>query len=169
MFDTEYDVYLAGPFFNDVQKARMDLAKSILVEAGLTVADPRELGPIIVDTASHVKTPEFFTEIFDGNIEGMKDSFIMVASIDDKDTGTAFEMGWAYGTGMILFSFAFDGGKTNVMLGQAVDGHFTSAEEFKQFFTSNAEEIKNRNSTRFFSDWAVEANFGALKKAEADE
>ena len=164
-----YDIYLAGPFFNDAQKARMDLVKSILVEAGFVVADPRELGPIIVDTANHVKTPEFFMEIFDGNIEGMERSFMMVASIDDKDTGTAFEMGWAFGTGKILFSFAFDGGKTNVMLGQAVDGHFTSVEEFKEFFTSNFDQIKSRNSTQFFSDWAIESNFGALKKAEADE
>jgi len=164
-----YDIYLAGPFFNDAQKARMDLVKSILVEAGFVVADPRELGPIIVDTANHVKTPEFFMEIFDGNIEGMERSFMMVASIDDKDTGTAFEMGWAFGTGKILFSFAFDGGKTNVMLGQAVDGHFTSVEEFKEFFKKYAALIVEGDSNALLEAFSLDQNFGGLKKAEADE
>jgi len=164
-----YDVYLAGPFFNDAQKARMDLAKSILIEAGLTVADPRELGPIIVDSADHVKTPEFFREIFNGNIEGMIRSFIIVASLDDKDIGTAFELGFGYGTGIPLFSFAFDGGKTNVMLGQAVDHHFSSVEEFKDFFTKFSSSIKENNSNDFFEAIAAQSNSEGLRKAEADE
>jgi hypothetical protein len=164
-----YDVYLAGPFFNDDQKERMDLAKSIILEAGLTVADPRELGPIIVDSAEHVKTPEFFAEIFEGNIEGMQNSFMMVASIDDKDTGTAFEMGWAYGTGMPLFSFVFNEGKTNVMLGQAVDMHLKSIEEFANFFKKYAIVIQNCDIEELFSLMAIDSNFGALMKAEADE
>ena len=164
-----YDIYLAGPFFNDVQKTRMDLVKSFLLEAGLTVADPRELGPIIVDSADHVKTPEFFMEIFDGNIEGMERSYMMVASVDDKDTGTAFELGWAFATGRLIFSFAFDGGKTNVMLGQAVDGHFTSAEEFKEFFKKYAALIVEGDSNALLEAFSLDQNFGGLKKAEADE
>jgi nucleoside 2-deoxyribosyltransferase len=162
----KYDVYLAGPFFNDVQKARMDLAKSYLVEAGLRVADPRELGPVIVDTSEGAKTPKFFSDIFDGNIEGMEQSFMIVASIDDKDTGTAFEMGWGYGSGKLMMSFAFEGGKTNVMLGQAVDHHFKSKEEFRDFFRIYQDLIRSGDALKLLH----EANFSDFgRKAEANE
>lgn len=140
----KYDIYLAGPFFNDVQKARMDAVKEICLRNGMRVADPRELGPVIVDTAAHVKTPEFFQKIFDGNIEGMRQSFMILASLDDKDIGTAFEMGWFHAQGIRpIVSFAFEGGKTNVMLGQAVDGHFTSAEELERFLSLNMTNIRD--------------------------
>ena len=162
----KYDVYLAGPFFNDVQKARMDLAKSYLVEAGLKVADPRELGPVIVDAAAHVKTPKFFSDIFDGNIEGMEQSFMIVASIDDKDTGTAFELGWGYGFGKLMMSFAFDGGKTNVMLGQAVDHHFNSKTEFRYFFEIYQDLIRSGDALKLLHE-ASFSDFG--RKAEANE
>ena len=162
----KYDVYLAGPFFNDVQKARMDLAKSYLVEAGLKVADPRELGPVIVDAAAHVKTPKFFSDIFDGNIEGMEQSFMIVASIDDKDTGTAFELGWGYGSGKLMMSFAFEGGKTNVMLGQAVDHHFNSEQEFRDFFETYQHIIRSGDALNLLFEIGV---FGFGTKAEANE
>jgi nucleoside 2-deoxyribosyltransferase len=162
----KYDVYLAGPFFNDAQKARMDLAKSYLIEAGLRVADPRELGPVIVDTSDGAKTPKFFSDIFDGNIEGMEQSFMIVASIDDKDTGTAFEMGWGYGSGKFMMSFAFEGGKTNVMLGQAVDHHFNSKEEFRDFFSAHAKTIRLGHVIKLLNETSL-SDFGT--KAEANE
>lgn len=162
----KYDVYLAGPFFNDAQKARMDLAKSYLVEAGLRVADPRELGPVIVDAAAHVKTPKFFSDIFDGNIEGMEQSFMIVASIDDKDTGTAFELGWGYGSGKLMMSFAFEGGKTNVMLGQAVDHHFNSKDEFRDFFKTYQHIIRFGDVVKLLNEIGF-FEFG--RKAEANE
>jgi len=162
----KYDVYLAGPFFNDVQKARMDLAKSYLIEAGLRVADPRELGPVIVDTSDGAKTPKFFSDIFDGNIEGMEQSFMIVASIDDKDTGTAFEMGWGYGSGKLMMSFAFEGGKTNVMLGQAVDHHFNSEQELRDFFKIYQDLIRSGHTVKLLNEMSL---LGLREKAEANE
>lgn len=146
MHDYKYDVYLAGPFFNDGQKERMDNVKALLIKNGLKVADPRELGPVIVDTAEQVKTPQFFERIFQGNIDGMADSFMLIASVDDKDTGTSFELGWFYAQfGRPIATFAFEGVKPNVMLAQAVDGHLKSPQELEQFVQLNHESIKAGN------------------------
>ena len=161
----KYDIYLAGPFFNDAQKARMDAVKEICLRNGMRVADPRELGPVIVDTAAHVKTPEFFQKIFDGNIEGMRDSFMILASLDDKDIGTAFELGWFFAQSVRpVVSFAFEGGKTNVMLGQAVDGHFTSAEELDKFLSLNMTNIRDEAWVNIIHYLDV-----INRKAESDE
>ena len=160
-----YDIYLAGPFFTDAHKARMDAVKEICLRNGMRVADPRELGPVIVDTAAHVKTPAFFKGIFDGNIEGMRQSFMILASLDDKDIGTAFELGWFYAQSVRpVVSFAFDGGKTNVMLGQAVDGHFTSPEELDQFLSLNMTNIRDEAWVNIIHYLDV-----INRKAEADE
>jgi nucleoside 2-deoxyribosyltransferase len=96
----------------------------------------------------------------------MEQSFMIVASIDDKDTGTAFEMGWGYGSGKLMMSFAFEGGKTNVMLGQAVDHHFNSKEEFRYFFRIYQELIRSSDALKLLHE-ASFSDFG--RKAEANE
>lgn len=165
MREYKYDVYLAGPFFNDKQKNRMDMLKSVLVGHGLQVADPRELGPVIVDSAETVKTPEFFQKIFDGNIQGMADSFMLIASVDEKDTGTSFEMGWFFAQfGRPIVTVSLDNVKPNVMLAQAVDGHFSNMETYTQFIDLNTNSIKK-------SDWVTVVNYleKMTAKAGSDE
>ena len=148
----------------------MDLVKNMLVELGYIVADPRELGPVIVDSAPEAKTPEFFKGIFDGNIKGMDQSYMIVASLDDKDIGTAFELGYFYQSLKYAVSFSFDGGKTNVMLGQSVDSHFTSFDDIKDFFKSYRREIIRRDEEFLFNLFDKERNLNSnFKKAEADE
>lgn len=147
----KFDFYLAGPFFNEEQRQRMDAIKSCIVGSGLSVADPRELGPIIVDSAEERKTPEFFKAIFKGNIDGIQDSFGLIACLDDKDIGTAFELGFAYASSpnMPIISITLSGRGTNVMLSQSVDGHFDSLEGLSTFLKSRKEEITNRQTIDF--------------------
>lgn len=138
----KYDVYLAGPFFNPEQVARMDYVKMMLKMHDLKVCDPRELGPVIVNTSEQEKTPEFFAKIFSGNIEGMNESFMIFASVDDKDIGTAFELGYFYKAGKFVATFAFTNAKTNVMLSQAVDIHFRKMSDLDMFLEQYSEKIK---------------------------
>lgn len=120
-----YDVYLAGPFFNDYQKSVMDQAKGLLLKHGFKVADPRELGPVIVDMPKEKRTHEVTRGIFDGNIKAMENSIFMLAWADEKDTGTAFELGFAYARRCLTtFTFSVCGKQQNVMIAHAVDGHF---------------------------------------------
>lgn len=161
-----YDCYIAGPFWTETQKQRMDNVIRLCRDLGLRVADPRELGPIIVDTGEKEKTPEFFRKIFQGNIDAMDQSFMILASLDDKDIGTAFELGYFYHNKKAMrpiLSFAFGGAKTNVMLGQAVDRHFTRASDLEEFLRNNEKEIKN-------GDWMpLLAALEGGAKAESNE
>lgn len=144
----KYDFYLAGPFFNDAQKATMQEAKVALNLLGITVADPQALGPVIVDTAPERKTPEFFAAIFDGNIYGMDESWGIIACIDDKDIGTAFELGYMFANSKgqrPIFTFSAKGTKTNVMLAQCVDRHFETIEEMASFMSEQKKYIDHHS------------------------
>lgn len=170
MSNYKYDVYLAGPFFNDQQKSKMDKAKEILTKGGLTVADPRELGPVIVDTQASAKTPEFFASIFEGNINGMNDSYAIVACLDEKDIGTAFELGFFYaasasGPRRPIMSFSAEVGKTNVMLSQSVDCHFSNYQQMEHFFYR--EEAHRFMTNRLQKFYSLMADF--KHKMETDE
>jgi nucleoside 2-deoxyribosyltransferase len=122
----KYDVYLAGPFFNDKQKATMHAAKEMLQSHGLIVCDPQDLSPVLVDLPpeerkKHVK------DIFTNNIDAMNRSFALLACIDDRDTGTSFELGYCFASfkekGPIL-TFSSQGFGANVMLSEATNAHF---------------------------------------------
>jgi nucleoside 2-deoxyribosyltransferase len=132
----KYDFYLAGPFFNEEQISVMDKAKAILLVNGCSVADPRELGPVIISTPEEKKTVEFFRKIFDGNIEAMNNSAFILACLDFKDTGTAFEIGYFFAIKRPILTFSFLGGKTNVMLSQSALHHFASAKELQDFLAA---------------------------------
>ena len=140
----KYDVYLAGPFFNPKQKGVMKELKSNLVEFGLKVADPQTLGPVISDTSSNMKTPKFFADIFNGNVNAMAESFCVLACLDGKDVGTAFELGWFHHAEKMIFTFSSPDEKTNVMLTQAADAHFSNCLRLEVFLTLNARKIIDR-------------------------
>jgi nucleoside 2-deoxyribosyltransferase len=144
----KYHFYLAGPFFNAEQKAAMDSLRDALRGQGFSVADPRELGPVIVDTPMVERTPEFFAAIFDGNIEAMNASWSILAWVDEKDIGTAFELGFFYKRNMqwpgLTFTISLvEGAKTNVMLSNAVDHHFSSMYELYTFVQENKGGLMN--------------------------
>lgn len=142
-----YDIYLAGPFFTAEQKERMDSIKEILLRHALKVADPRELGPVIVDAKPEDKTPDFYRQIFEGNIEAMRFSAAILASIDDSDTGTSFELGWFHRNSELyitpIMTIALGSRKPNVMLAQCIDGHFTSLVQFEKFLIMKRPIIRN--------------------------
>lgn len=125
----EYDIYLAGPFFNPQQKATMDAAKAVLIAAGAKVCDPRDLNPVLVDM-DPAERKAHTTKIYNGNIEAMINSSSIFACIDDRDTGTAFELGYmaamrdSMTTGLPIITFSGFGHGANVMLSEATDAHF---------------------------------------------
>ena len=151
-----YDIYLAGPFFTPLQKARMEEVKSILAEYNLRIADPQNLGPVIVELKEEEKSEALFCRIFQGNITALDNSYMMLASIDEKDTGTSFELGYFYSRTELMgphqiVTFAFDAPKINVMLSQAVSHHIASRAELREFLSINRDNIANANKLKFNS------------------
>ena len=159
-----YHVYLAGPFFTPEQKSVMDEAKALLLAHGLKVCDPRDLNPVISDLPPGAKhPPEFYKNIFQGNVVGIGDSFSIIAWTDIKDTGTAFELGVAWAMTTPIITFSATNMSSNVMLAQAAGGHFKSLQALGAFISANLEIFEEEQ------DIKLEQALAAIGKAEANE
>jgi hypothetical protein len=123
----KYDIYAAGPFFNPQQKATMDAAINGLRELGFVVCDPRDLNPVLVDLKPEERKA-LARQIYESNVNAVDASYMVVACIDDRDPGTAYEMGYCAGRiderhfGFVTFS-GFGHG-CNVMLSEPSEHHF---------------------------------------------
>lgn len=88
-------IYLAGPFFNDKQRAHISHAESILRKQGLMVFSPREHTiPDGENMANHL----WGKAVFQMDVEAIDCCDLVVAVYDGmySDTGTAWEIGYAY-------------------------------------------------------------------------
>jgi len=117
-------IYLASPFFNEEQLNTVMLIELALEEAGIPYFSPRSEG-VLIDM-----TPEEREKAFEGiylsNIQNMNDCDVMVANIDDRDTGTTFEIGYMTGRNKPVLSYSGHDYQINVMLRQSVLTHNTN-------------------------------------------
>lgn len=118
----EYDFYLASPFFKDSQIQREEIVKMVLREHGYKVYSPKENGVLTPDATDEVRT-----KIFKENCEAIQKSHRILAITDEKDIGTIWEAGYAYGIGKEIVYYAETLGDNpfNVMLGKSGIGIFT--------------------------------------------
>lgn len=145
-----YDIYLAGPFFNEEQKRVMDAAKAECTRHGMKVCDPRDLNPVLVDMAPEERKAHT-RKIFESNIRAMDHSYMLLACIDDRDTGTAFELGYFYTHDRPIATFSDKGYGCNVMLAEAADRHWSSIEETSWGIMMCRGRIHSREPT--FKEW----------------
>lgn len=118
----EYDFYLASPFFKDSQIQREEAVKNALRYEGYTVYSPRENGVLTPDATDEVRT-----KIFKENCEAIQKSHRILAITDEKDIGTIWEAGYAYGIGkeVVYYAETLGDNPFNVMLGKSGIGIFT--------------------------------------------
>lgn len=118
----EYDFYLASPFFKDSQIQREEAVKNALRYEGYTVYSPRENGILTPDATDEVRT-----KIFKENCEAIQKSHRILAITDEKDIGTIWEAGYAYGIGkeVVYYAETLGDNPFNVMLGKSGIGIFT--------------------------------------------
>lgn len=119
----EYDFYLASPFFKDSQIQREEAVKNALRNEGYTVYSPRENGVLTPDATDEVRT-----KIFKENCEAIQKSHRILAITDEKDIGTIWEAGYAYGIGkeVVYYAETLGDNPFNVMLGKSGIGIFTN-------------------------------------------
>lgn len=136
----EYDFYLASPFFKDSQIQREEIVKTILREHGHKVYSPKENGILTPDA-----TDEARTKIFKENCEAIQKSRRILAITDEKDIGTIWEAGYAYGIGKEIVYYAETLGNNpfNVMLGKSGIGIFTNYDDLGKAAYSNMFNNKN--------------------------
>jgi nucleoside 2-deoxyribosyltransferase/predicted secreted protein len=100
-----FRIYLAGPLFSDAEKAYNLRISSLLQEHWFEVYLPQMVGD---DT--HCRDQEAHREIFGTHLHALENSDLVVAVIDgaDADSGTAWEMGYAYARGIPVIAIRTD-------------------------------------------------------------
>lgn len=136
----EYDFYLASPFFKDSQIQREEAVKNALRCVGYTVYSPRENGILTPDATDEVRT-----KIFKENCEAIQKSHRILAITDEKDIGTIWEAGYAYGIGkeVVYYAETLGNNPFNVMLGKSGIGIFTNHNDLVEAAASNMFNNKN--------------------------
>jgi len=124
--DGKKQIYLAGPLFSQAERDFNVLLRDKLVEMGFSVFLPQEDGN---DTESS-RMEDRQKNIFDNDVQGIDNSDIVLAVLDggsDVDSGTAWEMGYAYAKGIPVlglktdFRTFGDEGIVNLMMEMAVE------------------------------------------------
>lgn len=103
--------YIAAPFFNEEQIARVERLKSTLSSLDIAYFSPKDESNLKFkgDSTSGL-------EVFKQNINEIAKCDILVAITNDKDTGTLLEAGYAYGINKSIF-YIYEGGDSfNLML-----------------------------------------------------
>lgn len=114
-----YRLYLAAPLFSEGEQMYNRLLRDHLVSAGQVVHLPQEFGD-----DSSFRDGLMNGEIFEKNLAALREAELVVAVIDgaDADSGTAWEIGYAYACGIPVIALRTDfrsvGGdeKVNLML-----------------------------------------------------
>lgn len=91
----KYDIYLASGWFNNNQKAKMELVLHTLRSKGFSVFAPFEL-----ELNVRIKEPfdrESCYEIYKNDIQGINNSKMVFAIYDECDSGTMMEIGYSVG------------------------------------------------------------------------
>lgn len=100
-----YRVYLAAPLFSEAERAYNRSVAALLREHFFSVHLPQECGDSSAErSTSHTKG------IFMENLAALSDADVVVAIIDgaDADSGTAWEMGYAYAQGTPVVALRTD-------------------------------------------------------------
>jgi nucleoside 2-deoxyribosyltransferase/predicted secreted protein len=98
-------IYLAGPLFSEAERTYNLVLRDLLNAHLFDVYLPQEVG----DT-SHTRCREEHRAIFAQHLQALRDADIVVAVIDgaDADSGTSWEMGYAYAHGKRLVALRTD-------------------------------------------------------------
>ncbi|KXS45148.1 nucleoside 2-deoxyribosyltransferase [Methanolobus zinderi] len=124
--DGKKQIYLAGPLFSKAERDFNLYLRDRLVEIGFSVFLPQEDGD---DTISS-RLEDRMKNIFMNDVKGIDESDIVLAVLDggsDVDSGTAWEMGYAYAKGIPVlglktdFRTFGDEGIVNLMMEMSMD------------------------------------------------
>jgi len=138
-------IYIAAPFFSHKQLAIVEEVEKLIHEVGLVYYSPRSDG--ILQSMTPAERIAQAPKIFKTNCVHVANADAVLALLDDHDTGTYWEMGFAYAIRRYnlqqhwyrIFAFTTQRPTLNVMLQQSVDAHACGLEELKTMLTSFAQ------------------------------
>lgn len=114
-------IYLAAPFFTPQQLELVKNVEDALKIMRLEFYSPRTDG-VLIDMSPEQKKAST-RRIFNKNVLEMTQSNLMLAVIDGRDTGTVWEIGFAYASGIPVITYSDQGYGVNVMIKECVWAH----------------------------------------------
>lgn len=125
-------VYLASPFFDDAELERVDKVKEILDLKGLEVFSPKEHQNEHLEFGSI----EWRKATFENDVKHIDWCDVVVAIIckgNYDDSGTAWELGYAYATNKPVVLVNITGETINLMIADSIHALITSYDELKEY------------------------------------
>ena len=125
-------VYLASPFFEDAELERVDKVKEILDSKGLEVFSPKEHQNEHLEFGSI----EWRKATFENDVKHIDWCDVVVAIIckgNYDDSGTAWELGYAYATNKPVVLVNITGETINLMIADSIHALITSYDELKEY------------------------------------
>ena len=125
-------VYLASPFFDDAELERVDKVKEILDSKGLEVFSPKEHQNEHLEFGSI----EWRKATFENDVKHIDWCDVVVAIIckgNYDDSGTAWEVGYAYATNKPVVLVNITGETINLMIADSIHALITSYDELKEY------------------------------------
>lgn len=114
-------IYIAAPFFTPKQVAFVESIEKALDNERIKYYSPRSEGVLMdLSETARRKTKK---DIYERNVQMIKECNYMVAIIDDRDIGTIWEMGYATAYGIPVTTISNQDYGLNVMLAESVQAH----------------------------------------------
>lgn len=127
-------IYIAAPFFNPQQLATVQSVELALAALGIDYYSPRLDG--VLQEMSEEERKASLNKIFNLNVGNIDDSTALLAILDEKDTGTTWEMGYAFRKIPIYGYTSTPNVKLNVMLRQCMITHACGIDELNQMLAA---------------------------------
>lgn len=125
-------VYLASPFFNESETKRVETVKEILIKKGLDVFVPMEHQNKHLEFGSL----EWRRATFENDVKHIDWSDVVVAIVENgnyDDSGTAWELGYAYATGKPVVLINTTGKTINLMIADSLHALITEDKELVEY------------------------------------
>lgn len=128
-------IYLAGPFFNEEQLALIKSLEKVITDLDYNLFSPR-LGENALEmnkalAAGKCVSDNLRRSVFGDNVITIKQASLLVAVVDDRDTGTIFEWGYAFASHIPLISVTNHDYGMNLMLAHSIVGHCKGLDQIK--------------------------------------
>lgn len=136
-------VYLAGPFFSKTQVAQVERLEKVLAEHPQigNVFSPRKHQHEEYEMFS----PEWQKVTYASDVQAIDDCDLVVALSDfdgaDADSGTAWELGYAYAKKIPVIVIKEDDVTLNLMIAQALTAYLHSVEDVADYDFEKLEKI----------------------------
>ena len=116
-------IYIAAPFFNEAQVELVDAIEQALDLNGIEYYSPRSEGVLMNMSPEEKKARMKY--IFDKNVQMLNECDTVVAVIDNYDTGTVWEIGYAFAKEKRIITITDHYYGVNVMINECIVAHCT--------------------------------------------